>query len=105
MLYYSVEKAAATLSWMSEMDDPESNIISNLRSPIISYVVAAFGLTAATTTLILWGCSCSWDASAPSETSLVHFPMGTALQYSQLDHKYLQQLLFNGQFRCMWLGC
>ena len=85
---YSVEKAAATLSWVSEMDDPESNIISTLHSPTIPHVVAAFGLTVATTTLILWGFSCSWDASAPSETSLVHFPMGTALQYGQIDHKY-----------------
>ena len=72
------------------MDNPETNIISTLRSPNIPHAVAAFGLTAATTTLILilWGFSCSWDASAPSEASLVCFLMGTALQYDQLDHKY-----------------
>ena len=37
------------------MDDPESSIISILHSPTIPHVVVAFGLTATTTTLTLWG--------------------------------------------------
>ena len=70
------------------MDDHESSIISTLHSPTIPHVLAAFGLTAATTTLTLWGFSCFWDVSAPSETPLAHFPTDTVLQYDQLDHKY-----------------
>ena len=48
----SLENGAALLSWISEIDDPESSIISTLHSPIIPQIVAAFGCTAATTTLV-----------------------------------------------------
>ena len=46
----SVEKLAATLSSMSEIEDPESNIISTSLLSNTPRMTAALGWTAATTT-------------------------------------------------------
>ena len=70
VVFASVEKLAVTLSLMSEIDGSESSIISTSLLSNTPRVTAALGWTgAATTPADLAGLS-SWDAPAPSGTSL-----------------------------------
>ena len=80
VVFVSVEKLAATLSSMSEIEDPESNIISTSLLYNTPHVTAA-----ATTPANLVGLS-SWDVPAPSGTSLGSFPDGNLEPCAQAAH-------------------
>ena len=93
VVFVSVEKLAATLSSMSEIEDPESSIISTSLLSNTPRVTAALGWTAAATTPAdLVGLS-SWDAPAPSGTSLGSFPDGNLEQCVQAAHTDSTSLL------------
>ena len=86
VVFTSVEKLAATLFSMSEIEDPESNIISTSLLSNTPRVTAALGWTAAVTTPADLVGPSSWDAPAPSGTSLGSFPDGNLEQCVQAVH-------------------
>ena len=86
VVFASVEKLAATLSSMSEIEDPESSIISTRTSLLFNTpcVTAALGWTAAVTTPADLAGLSSWDAPAPSGTSLGSSLMTVSSDVSRL---------------------
>ena len=83
----TADKPVATLSWISEMVDPESNIISTYLLPTIPLRTAALDCTAAVTTLtILGGPIVFRNAPGPGGASLCRFPNGNPLPGVQADH-------------------
>ena len=75
IVFASVQKLAMTLSTMSEMEDPESSIISTSFLSNTPHVAAALGWIAAATTPADFVGLSSWDASPPG-TSFGSFPDG-----------------------------
>ena len=74
IVFVFVLRLVATISSISETENPESNIIFAPCLSNTSRVTAALGWTAAATTPAeLVGLS-SWDSPAPSVTFLVSFP-------------------------------
>ena len=83
---------------MSEIEDPESSIISTFLLFNTPRVTAALGWTAAVTTPAdLVGLS-SWDAPAPSGTSLGSFPDDNLKQCVQAAHTNNTFLLKGSSF-------
>lgn len=93
VVFASVEKLVATLSSMSEIEDPESNIISTSLLFNTPRVTAALGWRAAATTPADLAGLSLWDAPAPSGTSLGSFPDGNLVQCVQAAHTNSTSLL------------
>ena len=98
VVFAFVEKLAAILSSMSEMEDPESSIISTSLLSNTPRVTAALGWTAAVTAPADFAGPSSWDAPAPSGTSLGSFPDDILEQYVQAVHTNSIFLLKDSSF-------
>ena len=98
VVFASVEKFAATLSSMSEIEDPESSIISTSLLFNTPHVTAALGWTAAVTTPADLAGLSSWDAPAPSGTSLGSFPDDSLKRCVQAAHTNNTFLLKGSSF-------
>ena len=100
VVFASVEKLAATLSSMSEIEDPESSIISTHTSLLFNTprVTAALGWTAAVTTPADLAGLSSWDAPVPSGTSLGSFPDDSLKRCIQAAHTNNSFLLKGSSF-------
>ena len=98
VVFVFVLRFAATLSSISEIEDPESNIIFTSLLSNTPRVTAALGWTAAATTPAdLVGLS-SWDAPAPSGTSLGSFPNSNLEQCGPAAHINSTFLLKDSSF-------
>ena len=65
----------ARCSWISDTDDPESNITSTVKPSSLPCITVAFGLIAATVTIhVLLGLLNCGDACCPLQVSPCRFP-------------------------------
>ena len=88
LMLFSVENPVATLSSISEIEEPESTIMSTSLLFTIPCMTAALGWTAAATAPVTLARLRSWDAPAPSGTSLGSFPNDNLEPHVQAAHTY-----------------
>ena len=99
VVFASVEKLAATLSSMSEIEDPESSIILSTSLLFNTlHVTAALGWTAAVTTPADLAGLSSWNSPSPSGTSLGSFLDDSLEKCVQTAHTNYTLLLKGSSF-------